>query len=75
MVTKGESGVSDVDILTHLKDLAVFCAAYMKHVGEVWGRVVDRAKGTCSVSHTSAGNVHTPLPRALLFREKTPDQS
>ena len=28
----------------HLKDLAVFCTAYMKHVGEVRGRMVDRLR-------------------------------
>ena len=38
------SNSQGLTMVTHLKDLAVFCTAYMKHVGEVWGRMVDRLR-------------------------------
>jgi len=64
-----------MSIVAYLKELAVFCTAYMKHVREVRGRMVDRLRERAMSSHTDAEMFTTHSPRALPFREKTPDRS
>jgi hypothetical protein len=61
-----------LNIVAHLKDLAVFCTAYMKHLEEVWREMVDRL-GKRVVSATPmrkcSPSYHVPLS------EKSPDRS
>ena len=53
--------------VAYLKDLAVFCTAYMKHVVEVWERMVDRLRERAMSSHTNAEMFTTLSPRAPPF--------
>ena len=59
-------GVGQLTVVAHLKDLAVFCAAYMKHVGEVWWIMVDRMRKS-AVSATQMRQCSPPschVPRS-----------